>query len=179
MDTIFTRLELMLTTLTVFGAAASSPVLASYRGLCAAVAAGDVVRAAACYAGIYGGLREAGASSLGEYLVDLVKYGESACKALVVGMADAVLDARRDIRILSKSRRLTARRSKPVGRAVGRFVWRRYQYASRMGYKTALDFDALRHFLPSRRGRLRQIPRLWTEDGVRPVTRRIPSGMSR
>ncbi len=105
MDTAIKRIELMITTLTVFGFAASSPALKLYRGLVRAAAERDIVRAAACYAGVFGCLREAGMPSLGEYLLDRVKYGESAyAKALVAGTSDEAYDAAaaRDIRILSE-----------------------------------------------------------------------------
>jgi len=176
MDTIFKRLELMLTTLTVFGAAASSPVLASYRGLCAAVAAGDVVRAAACYAGVYSGLRETGASSLGEYLIDLVKYSESAyAKALVTGTADAAFDAaaRRDIRILSEIAALdcAAFKNRLAALSDGSFD-DIINTLPEWDTGTALDFDALRHFLRRHGAGIYAKYRalLWTEDGARPVT---------
>jgi predicted AAA+ superfamily ATPase len=105
MDTRFTRLELLLSTLTVFSAAASSPVLASFRGLCKAVSARDIVKAADCYTGILRCLREAGTASLGEYLLDSVRYSNTLyAKALVTGLSDAAYDtaAARDIRILSE-----------------------------------------------------------------------------
>lgn len=134
-----------------------------------------MIGAAACYAGVYSGLREAGASSLGEYLIELVKYSESAyAKALATGTADAAFDAaaRRDIRILSEvatldcaalKSRLAALSDGSMDDIVKTFPeW---------DTGTALDFDALRHFLRRHGAGLYAKYRAlsWTEDGVKPV----------
>lgn len=175
MDTAYKRLELMLTTLTVFSAAASSPVLAAYRGLCRAVSDCDAEQAAACYARVFSGLREAGVSSLGEHLAELVKYSESPyAKALVTGAADTAFEAAaaRDIRILSEvaaldCAALKSRLAEMSGGVFDDIINTLPEWET----GTALDFDALRDFYRCHGAGVFAKYRafLWSETGMQPV----------
>ena len=105
MNTAFKRLELALTTLTVFRPVGESPVLSSFRALLRAADAGDAEGAASRYADVYYRLREAEASGLGAYIFDLLRFDEFPfAKALITGTAEPAFieAARRDVDILSE-----------------------------------------------------------------------------